>query len=606
MSRPQKRKLASGVSEPRPKRFSWRGKGPVPRPTPSEETQALYDIWQQAEREVNLADLRRLNEPPTFVGHDEFLLSPSQATSRSRSPSCASTTHSVTKAMNGVDLNQQGSKSKKKRATRTKPLSKPAKAKAAFIRKLGACEDCRKRRVGCTREHWDLHLFEEAWRVKYGPLPEEEDIKPTPLPELGVEYFKTEFQLTRILTPEVATEPPPPDPSNRYQARFSELDDLAGVGGQVVSAAGAPLGPVDEEIDIDNMLQTLQHEDHEEPPLIPVEFTDFFDTDFDLDFGGADIFQPAPETSFNPEPADDTWLGYTDYQCVPVGKQTYNLVGQLQFECLGASAAEHDGVEFPCAQRFNTLDLLIEHFYSAHYVFENHEERGRCLSCLLDWDLTSAEELTEPCKQCGQDRHEKWYWGFISKGTPPSLTSGTTSVRVASQDGYGYGMQQGGSPFGNQSTNLYGHGSGGGYDFGGGFLFGDYGDGRNQYYKAAQHLTKQPYKPTINRGSKAMPAFGSHPAYSIFVGFSLLSVIATRLYLAVGAPYQPASSLTVSSPSWWAAFVPELSVACIAAGLVAMWLFRHVVQYREDSLYAALSITRAEALEGSVRAAVAA
>ncbi|KAK4177551.1 hypothetical protein QBC36DRAFT_345354 [Triangularia setosa] len=604
MSRPQKRKLDSGLSEPRPKRFSWRGKGPVPRPTPSEETQELYNIWQQAEREVNLEDLRRLNEPPTFVDHDEFL-SPSQATSRSRSPSCASTTHSVTNAMNSVHLNQKGSKPRKKRATRTKPLSKPAKAKAAFIRKLGACEDCRKRRVGCTREHWDLHLFEQAWRDTYGPLPVEQELTPVPPPDLGVDHFKSEWQLARILPPEVPKPAPAPEPeaNNPYQARFSELDDLAGVGGQVTYASGGALGAVDEEID--NMLQTLQHEDHEETPATVVEFSEnYFEPDFEIDFSCADFTQPAPYS--NPEPEDTAWLGATDYQHIPICKQTFTFTGHQQFECLGTSAAENDGGESPCGQCYNTLESLIEHFINAHYVFETHEERGKCLGCGLDWDLTNPEELTEPCKQCGRDQHEKWYWGFVSKATPPSLTSGTTSIRVTSPDGYGYGMQQGGSPFGNQSTTYYGQGTGGGYYFDGGFLFGDYGNGGNQYYKAAQHDMKHSYKPITNPGSKAIPVFGSNPAFSLLVGFSLLSVIVTHQYLTAGTPCQTPSPPTVFSLSWWPAFIPELSIACIAAGLVATWLFRHAVQYRTDSLYDALGHVRAEAREGSVRAAIAA
>ncbi|KAK0665732.1 hypothetical protein QBC41DRAFT_10129 [Cercophora samala] len=487
MSRPQKRKLDFGPSERRPKRFSWRGNGPVPRPTPNKETQALYDVWQQAEREVNLEDLRRLNEPPKFVGHDEFLLA-SQAPSRSCSPSCASTIHSVTNAMNNVDLNQQDSKSRRRRATRSRPLSKPAKAKAAFMRKLGACDDCRRRRVGCAREHWELHLFEEAWRVKHGPLPEEEYIKPTPLPEYGVEYFKTEFQLTRILPPQVPgpAHAPAPQENNRFQARFSELDDLAGVGGQVPDPTGPALGPAGEEID--SMLQTLQHEDHEEPPAITVELSDhYFETDHDVTFTSTDFIEPAPAAYSNPAPEDETWLGVADYQYTPIGKQTFTLNRQPHFECLGTSTAEDDGGEFPCGHRYHTLELLVEHFYNAHHVFENREERGRCLNCFLDWDFTNPQELTEPCKQCGRDQHEKWYWGFINKATPPSLTSDTTSVRVNSRDGYGYGMQQGGSPFGNQSSNLYGQSqsTSGGYDFDGGFVFGNYGNGGNQYYKAA-------------------------------------------------------------------------------------------------------------------------
>ncbi|KAK0723668.1 hypothetical protein B0T21DRAFT_294156 [Apiosordaria backusii] len=629
MTRPQKRKRGSSVSAPAPrqKRFSWRGKGPVPRPTPNEETQELYNIWQEAEREVNYEEIRRLNEGATFVGHNEFL-SPSQATSRSQSPSCTSATHSVTKTMTHIDLDQgssdldQGrsdlgqrrSKSKKKRATRTKPLSKPAKAKAAFIRKLGACEDCRTRRIGCTREHWDLKLFEDVWRVTHGPLPEEIEIKPTPPPE----YFKSEWQIPRGLPPEPPKSAPAPEPeiSNPYHSRYSELDDLAGVGGQVayrtVRELERELEAVDEEID--NFLESLQ--EYDEPPLAAAGFTErYFEFAFEADFGYAgisfaDITQPTRPPYVNPEPEGTSWLAVANYHYIPICKQTFTFIRQEQFECLGTFPLENNGGEFTCGDRYNTLESLTEHFFNVHYVFENPQERGKCLSCGLDWDLGGPEELTEPCKQCGRDQHEKWYWGFINKATPPSLTSGTTEVRVTGPDG----MQQGGPPFMDQLTNPYGQDNGGGYGFDGGFSFGGYGDyglhgiGDNQYHKAARHemKMKHSYRLDANITSKTTPLLGSNSAFPLLVGFSFLSVMITHLYLNTGSACRHSSPSADFDLDLWAAFIPELSIACIAAGLAATWLIQHAVRYRADSLFDTLETARVEALEGSARAAVAA
>ncbi|KAK4200131.1 hypothetical protein QBC40DRAFT_73636 [Triangularia verruculosa] len=600
-SRAKKRKYNPGPPGPKHKRFSWRGEGPVPRPTPSEETQELYNLWQQAEREVNLEDLRRLNEPATFVGHEDFL-SPSQATSRSRSASCTSTTQSVISGMSGVDLNRRGSKSKgRKRATRTKPLSKTAKAKAAFIRKLGACDDCRKRRVGCTREHWDLHLFEEEWRKSHGPLPVEEELKPVP----PVDYFKDEWQIGRGLPPEAPKPAPAPEleANNSYQPRYSEHDDLAGVGGQVAYPSRGVLGAVEEEID---MLQDMQRWEFQDPLEMLIEFSEnYLEPDSGIDFNCTDLSQPPPTQFPNPEPEDTTWLRVTDYQHIPICKQMSIFTGEQLFECLGTFAADPGIGEFPCGQCFDTLELLIEHFINVHYVFETHEERGKCLNCGLDWDMMNSEELTEPCKQCGRSVHEKWYWGFVSKAKSPSLTSGTTSVRVTSQDGYGFGMPQGGSLFADQSTAHYGQDNGGGFDFGGGFFFGDYpyGNGGSQYYKCGQDGTKHHCKPFANPSRKTVPVFGSNPAFSALVAFSLLSVVVTHEYLAAGTPCQAASPLTILSLSC----IPELSIACIAAGFVAAWFFRHAVGYqREQLLYDALNHARTGALENSVRAAVAA
>ncbi|KAK0667758.1 hypothetical protein QBC41DRAFT_323143 [Cercophora samala] len=120
----------------RAKGFSWRGRGPIPRPIPSEETQKLYNAWQIAERDIQV---------------HEFPANESPAKEQQAQP--ASST-----------LPESEGYSKRK-LIRSKSFSMAAKSKAAFIRKLGACEDCRTRRVACTRDHWDLLLFDQGWRA---------------------------------------------------------------------------------------------------------------------------------------------------------------------------------------------------------------------------------------------------------------------------------------------------------------------------------------------------------------------------------------------------------------------------------------------------------
>lgn len=78
-------------------------------------------------------------------------VSPSQATTASRSPSCASTTHSVTRAINDMGVDGAQPRPKKSRAVRHGPLRDTAKLRAALMRKLHACDNCRSRKVKVRR-----------------------------------------------------------------------------------------------------------------------------------------------------------------------------------------------------------------------------------------------------------------------------------------------------------------------------------------------------------------------------------------------------------------------------------------------------------------------
>lgn len=83
-----------------------------------------------------------LLEPPT----------PSQATSMSRSPSVQSQTHSAAHSRAPVDIaevidQEERAGTARPRAARRGPLAKPTKARAALLRKLGACDNCRERKV---------------------------------------------------------------------------------------------------------------------------------------------------------------------------------------------------------------------------------------------------------------------------------------------------------------------------------------------------------------------------------------------------------------------------------------------------------------------------
>ena len=114
------------------------------RSIPTPETQDLYNKMRQEEEKTTLELLRQESGPSGFLQPP----SPSQGTATSPSPSYASTTHSMTEAMNDMEVATDQPRPRKQRAGRHGPLPMAKKLRAALVRKLGACEACRERRVG--------------------------------------------------------------------------------------------------------------------------------------------------------------------------------------------------------------------------------------------------------------------------------------------------------------------------------------------------------------------------------------------------------------------------------------------------------------------------
>jgi len=150
-SRP-KRKFESdegpaGHAGSRPARRGDEGSRSVPTP----ETQDLYDSIRRIEEGLPLATRLQLQDGPVVNDEHAAYLQPpphSQAPTSPRSPSCASTTHSLTRAFDDVAIEDEEHQNKKRRAMRHGPLDGLKRARAALMRKLGACPDCKARRVG--------------------------------------------------------------------------------------------------------------------------------------------------------------------------------------------------------------------------------------------------------------------------------------------------------------------------------------------------------------------------------------------------------------------------------------------------------------------------
>ena len=116
---------------------------PRQRPAPTPETQELYNKMRREEEKPSFEFLRQQSGLGGFLQPP----SPSIATATSPAPSSASATHSVTRAMNDMSVGGDQPRPKKPRAGRHGPLREATKHRAALMRKLGACEECRERRV---------------------------------------------------------------------------------------------------------------------------------------------------------------------------------------------------------------------------------------------------------------------------------------------------------------------------------------------------------------------------------------------------------------------------------------------------------------------------
>ncbi|KAL2147373.1 hypothetical protein VTI28DRAFT_9837 [Corynascus sepedonium] len=140
-------------------RSSNRSAGSQEPVKPTEKMQELYNKWQQLEEQMlTIESLSQVQDDGTGFLYPP---SPSQATTSSRARSHTSTTHSITQGLGEVNMGDQQRVGKRKRG-RHGPLSKVKRAKAALMREVKACERCRERGVACN--HPNFVLFEEPYR----------------------------------------------------------------------------------------------------------------------------------------------------------------------------------------------------------------------------------------------------------------------------------------------------------------------------------------------------------------------------------------------------------------------------------------------------------
>ncbi|KAK4143525.1 uncharacterized protein C8A04DRAFT_12245 [Dichotomopilus funicola] len=571
---------------------SVRGDPVVPTP----ETQELYNIWQHALESERLqqenGSLTANSLGLTSAGvHGHALLrppSPSQMTTSSWAGSHVSSTRSLSRGMDevqsgttrrsGTDKRPRPGRPGKNKRGRTGPMEDATRAKANLTRKIGACVDCRERRVRC--DHLNLELFHQAYEAE-----------------------KLRSRTTVNNTVAVTTVP-----ALTNQEPLGHRDDLVGVGGNEVlslqphATSGTHLTGDEGYTDFDPLQSQQATPDHMLETLLS-------------SFPTPEPQTSRPRLSYSPV---STRPPSSQAHRVPIAKQSYPGSGELI--CLGRTPASGFlgslGFSAPsespryCHQQFPNLPGWEEHFKACHGQFFEPRVQWRCIYCQNN-EESQAHEDGDWCS-CGTSEVGSlvmWYWAGISHSpTPTSRTLGlNTSPRGPGSDYSSWASQ---SP---QYKNPYGGGgAGGGYghyhspssgSYGGSYG-GGYGGGG---YNGGSYLAKAPpstpnadtacsnlwLSPPLITGSAVKRALIAHGLSTALRNLFLcpvvgLLVIAALAWLSptahpsgfLGSRYSRDAILVLfvgDFPGLVEADIVQPSIACMGIGLVASWLVHHVL-----------------------------
>ncbi|KAH8884217.1 hypothetical protein GQ53DRAFT_400188 [Thozetella sp. PMI_491] len=393
------------------------------RPTPTLETQELYDTMKQMEHELDLNERIRLQGGHGIDHGQGDLLepppTPSLTTTISRSPSLRSRTQSVTYSAAPVDIaevveQEERLGTARRRAVRHGPLDKYTKARAALLRKLGACDSCRERKVKCT--HHDLSEFERNYQgggQLRKPISPHSSFLPSPfqvthqLPSSNSEAFLHIGGHIASSLPSVLQYPEPNEQDGPAAELERMLQAMTEDSQLPMPASSAPLyGEVPFSREASLYVETRQRR-----ALAP------WSSPAAAGFGPASTAVNAP------------FIEPNDY-LLPICR----LVDGA-WECQwsdGSDSSETNSEAEVCGLRHPRLASLSTHFRSAHTDFRE----GRppiffwiCSKCRLKW-IENAEEC--PQENCsGRKTFEQWYFGQV--GAPP-MRSSPSSIQISSHD----------------------------------------------------------------------------------------------------------------------------------------------------------------------------
>ncbi|KAK4239487.1 hypothetical protein C8A03DRAFT_14116, partial [Achaetomium macrosporum] len=538
------------------------------RPVPTPETQDLYNKMREEEEKLTRESLQQVPE-----GAPDLLQLPSQSAARASSPSRSqgSTAPSISQALSGMRLDRDRSPVKKAAPGRHGPLPKPKQLRAALMRKLRACDDCKKRRC----DHLDLCLFEAAYQAT----------KPAVAQPLDPPYQSSHATL--------------------YQPRLGDPNDLRGVGESPgVTSYRAPLiqepitqgGRNEALLDYDPLSEHAQHQYLAVRPHLASTLGSF---------GG---YQPALVDSSPQHPlaiapqnvfiaqyeADTAPQSMPSAISMPIGRQAPS---NGQWDCSWGSdecdSSVSSGGLSSCRQRCMTLEALKMHFESSHAPFQRDWSMWRCTHCGYD-----DGEPTGLCPQCFNPYWQRWHWAYVS------VPSGPTSRRLGRVTG------QDGSPSNRSSwTNQSAYFSNPGGGHSSSYTFPSwacgYGNGSGQPSCTAQATAA--WRDSEQRGTcceksslavcrSASPlcedarcSLNSDATRTALIRHACPALVVLAVFLIViiddwlsagafgGGFKQMLAELASDIVPNPGIRTPEVSIACIATGLVASWLLRHVM-----------------------------
>ncbi|KAK0725771.1 hypothetical protein B0H67DRAFT_140387 [Lasiosphaeris hirsuta] len=541
--------------------------GRVPQ-TP--EIQELYNKMRRIEERLTFRDALELQNGQG--GNDSHLRppeTPSQATSMSRTHSHVSTTRSITRDLDEADIDEQQSPAPKKRAIRKGHLSPFKKARAAFMRKIGACPECRARKVPC------IHYDKPVW-------------------EPGYQNWKRIAQANGSISPGPQSAQEPQFAPVVRQPSFRDID-VGAVGDWVnqpsvqVPVSGNPQqDPAGAELDA-IALETR-------PPAAPTAPL--------YQFPGVRPSPAAfPQLWARPPPPNNPEMFGPDP--IAIGR----LLGGAQvWECKFGDNTSSPGFPYfeVCNRHYGSLRELQSHYAQDHGPLCHPFTMWKCIA--MRPQSSSSNELcglmnpdaTSPCVQCqcGGDQRERWCLDTIPR--TPSLTSGTSN-QIPSQDGsimdqyrsFNYFPSLGQQDMSFLFPGRFTHGSG--YNGGGSYhSFKDKPGGAAWKNSLRSRLTdthsgpcphdgKCASEPRLMKGLVATCiALKTHPFWSalatlpLLLIFSVGSMLVLENWLVTGASIIKSKELASTVSSMARTHVMTVSVVCIITGFLMMWLFKHV------------------------------
>lgn len=349
----------------------------------------------QDEQQPLDAHLQQQNGPGSHDEHADFLRpptpSPSQATTSPGSPSCASTTHSLTRDLDDVDIGADEPRNKKRKAGRSGPLTPLDRAKAAFKRKLGACQECRLRKVTCI--HFDNTLFEKAYQAS-----------------------KQAPKVSQLLGSPIQLQQQPAVP---YRRHFSDPAVNLGIG----SWHNLP-DTHNDGFELGNFMDDIGDQQSLPAADAPAPLYNFPPRPL---FGATDLAQ-------NPFQNGSTVSENSD---LAIGRLVDGLDWECRFGDNITDASTSISQVAPCNWRFGSLEQLKVHYEQNHTSFQGSYSMWKCTAIRQnDTSINICGFLNSrpllPCLICSGTQLEEWHFGSASR--IPSLTTGP-SVRVGSQDG---------------------------------------------------------------------------------------------------------------------------------------------------------------------------